>query len=254
MSTALRPLSLAYHGVSEVPMRHDPDGLFVRPSDLARQVERLRSWGYRMVSFGDLARRAERGEAAGYAALTFDDGFVDNLDHLSPLLAQLGAPATVFVVSGWLGKPLPSAPWTRVLTAEELVELSDSRVEIGAHTVTHPDLTTIPFDQARAEMERSREELEELLAKPVDVFAYPWGRASTQTREACRLAGYRAACRINGEGSWSEPLNLPRQNMNNGSTILGLRLKSADIYEPLMRWPPARAARKLVRSVRRQFR
>jgi hypothetical protein len=42
--------------------------------------------------------------------------------------------------------------------------------------------------------------------------------------------------------------------MNNGSTILGLRLKSADIYEPLMRWPPARAARKLVRSVRRQFR
>lgn len=253
MSRELRPLSLAYHGVSEVPMRDDPDGLFVSPSDLARHVERLRSWGYRLVSFGELARRAERDEAAGCAALTFDDGFVDNLENLAPLLVRLGAPATVFVISGWLGKPLPWATSTRVLTAQEVVELSDTSVEIGAHTVTHPDLTTIPFEQARSEMERSRQQLEDLIAKPVEVFAYPWGRASAQTREACRQAGYRAACRTSGEGSWSEPFNLPRQNMNNGSTVLGLRLKTADRYEPLMRWLLARAVRRLARSARRRL-
>jgi hypothetical protein len=42
--------------------------------------------------------------------------------------------------------------------------------------------------------------------------------------------------------------------MNNGSTVLGLRLKTADRYEPLMRWLPARAVRRLARSARRRFR
>lgn len=254
MSRELLPLSLAYHGVAAVPMREDPYGLFVRPSDLARQIERLRAWGYRLVSLGELARRAERGDAAGCAALTFDDGFVDNLDNLAPLLAQHNAPATVFVVSGWLGRRVPWAPWTRILTGEEVAELSRSTVEIGAHTVTHPDLTRLSFEQAKGEMQGSREQLEQLLARPVEVLAYPWGRASSQTREACREAGYRAACRISGEGSWAEPFNLPRQNMNNGSTLLGLRLKSADRYEPLMHWLPARAVRRFARSARRLVR
>ena len=58
------PLALAYHGIADVPPRHDPHALFVRPDDLRRHVERLRGWGYELVPFGELAARAARPKAA----------------------------------------------------------------------------------------------------------------------------------------------------------------------------------------------
>ena len=82
----------------------------VRPSDLRRQLKRLRTWGYEFVQFGEWAQRVWAGDAAGLVTLTFDDGYVDNLETLVPILAEEDATATVFVVSGWLGQPTPYPP------------------------------------------------------------------------------------------------------------------------------------------------
>jgi peptidoglycan/xylan/chitin deacetylase (PgdA/CDA1 family) len=247
----LPPLALAYHGVADVALARDPYGLFVRPRDLRRQIATLARWGYRLVAFGELAARVQRGQGRGYAALTFDDGFADNLTELLPLLQDTGAPATVFAVSGWLGRPHPYAPHTRILTAEELRELHVNGVEIGGHTVTHPDLTTLTAGGARAELERGREQLEAILGSPVTVAAYPFGRAGPDTIAACAAAGFKAACRTSGTGSWTAPLNLPRQDMDNGCTLVSLRLKRANQYEALMRFRAGRAARRTVRLWRR---
>lgn len=230
----LPPLALTYHGVADVPLARDEYRLFVRPVDLRRQVRRLRAWGYRLVSFGELARLAACGEAGGSAALTFDDGLVDNLEALAPLLGEEGAPATVFVVSGWLGQAHPSAPWTRLLTADELRELAARGIEIGAHTVTHPDLTALSYEEARDELRRGKESLEAIVRRPVETAAYPFGYANDETAAACRDAGFAAACVTVGEGSWDDPYRLPRQAMGNRDTLLGLRLKRDGRYEPLM--------------------
>ncbi len=251
MATRLPPLALAYHGVAAVPIADDPHGLFVRPEDLRRQVSRLRSWGYRLVAFGELARRAALGEAYGCVALTFDDGFADNLENLVPLLYELEATATVFVVSGWLGGEHPLAPGARILSADGVRRVHAAGVEIGAHTVTHPDLTTLARAAAVNELRESMLQLEEIVGASVTVAAYPYGRASGETIAACADAGFEAACRTSGNGSWAEPLNLPRQDMDNGCTLVGLRLKRDGRYEPLMRYLPARATRRLVRHARR---
>jgi peptidoglycan/xylan/chitin deacetylase (PgdA/CDA1 family) len=212
-------------------------------------VRRLRDWGYRLETFSELAGLAERGRAQGHAALTFDDGLVDNLETLVPLLREEQAPATVFVVSGWLGRPHPSAEWTRIVTREELRELAASGVEIGAHSTSHDDLSALDYKQARADLAESKQALEDVVG-PVETAAYPFGRASEETIRACRDAGFRAACRISGEGTWSDPHNLPRQDMLNRSSAVGLRLKRDDLYEPLMRFPPARAARRASRLLK----
>lgn len=201
------------------------------------------------MTFGEIARRAASGTAGGAAALTFDDGLVDNLETLVPLLRSEGVPATVFVVSGWLGEPHPVAGWTRVLTAEEVRELSHD-LEVGAHTETHPDLVTLPPTAARAELEQSRLALEEITGTTVDVVAYPFGHASAETRIAAREAGFRAACRTLGWGSWTDPYDLPRQAMENRASALGLRLKRAGRYEDLMRWRAARLVRKVSRRTK----
>jgi peptidoglycan/xylan/chitin deacetylase (PgdA/CDA1 family) len=250
-SNRLPPLALAYHGVADVPLAQDPYGLFVRPRDLRRQIGKLRAWGYRLTPFGEFARRVVRGDGRGLAALTFDDGFADNVHTLLPLLQDVGARATVFVVSGWLGRPHPYAPRTRILTADEVRELHANGVEIGGHTVTHPDLTALSPSGAHAELEQGRQELEAIIESPVRVAAYPFGLAGPDTIAACAAAGLEAACRTSGAGSWTAPLNLPRQDMDNGCTLLSLRLKRSNRYEPLMSFRLGRGVRRLVRLSRR---
>jgi peptidoglycan/xylan/chitin deacetylase (PgdA/CDA1 family) len=245
----LPPLVLAYHGVAAVRVRDDPSLLFVSPKDLVRQIGRLRGWGYELLSFSGFAARLRAGDAAGCASLTFDDGFVDNLEALAPLLEAEAAPATVFVPTGWLGQTHPYAPQTRVMTADEVRSLRRRGVEIGAHTHSHPDLTELDRGAALEELRRGRAELEGLLDEPVETLAYPFGRAEEATREAAREAGFVAACRTCGWGDWSDPLDIPRQDMTNASTMLGMRLKRDERYERLVGKAPFRVAR----SVRRRL-
>ena len=143
----------------------------------------------------------------------------------------------------------PAAPWTRIVTADELRDLSKAGIEIGGHSVTHADLSTLPYEGARDELVQGKEQLEEVLGEPVEVAAYPYGRANEETVRAARDAGFRAACGASARGSWDDPHFLPRQDMDNGCTLLGLRLKRDDRYEPLMRLKPARAARRISRRV-----
>jgi peptidoglycan/xylan/chitin deacetylase (PgdA/CDA1 family) len=63
-----------------------------------------------------------------------------------------------------------------MLTPDMVVNLDRSGVEIGAHTVTHPILTSLDDNSARAEIVGSKEYLEALLGKPVPLFAYPNGK------------------------------------------------------------------------------
>ena len=246
---SLPPLVLAYHGVAKVRVRDDPELLFVAPDELVRHIRKLRRWGYELLPFSGFATRLRADGAGGCASLTFDDGFVDNLETLAPLLADAEAPATVFVPTGWLGQTHPYAPQTRVMTADEVRALRERGMEIGAHTHEHPDLTTLPGDGAVEELRRGKRELEELLGEPVETLAYPFGRADAATRDAARTAGFVAACRTCGEGNWSDPFDIPRQDMTNASTMLGLRLKRDERYESLVGRLPFRAAR----SLRRRF-
>ncbi len=244
------PLALTYHAVADVPLRRDPHRLFVRPDDLRRDIDALRGWGYELVTFGEWAARVLAGAGTGTAALTFDDGWADNLETLVPLLDECAAPATAFLASGLLGKPHPAAPWTRVVTAAEARELHSYGVEIGGHTRSHPDLTKLSAADAYDELARGKHELEALLEAPVTVGAYPFGFATAATISECRRAGFAAACRCSGLGEWTDPHNLPRQDMANRSTLLGLRLKRDGHYQRLVSHRSVRALRQLSLAAR----
>lgn len=229
------PLILAYHGVRDVSVRHDPYRLFTSPALLGRHITQLRAWGYEIVTFGAMADAVAAGGGEGLAALTFDDGVSSTLTELLPVLVAHEATATVFVVSGWDGHVHPDAPFERSLRHDEVRALAAAGVEIGSHSSVHRDLAALPFEQAVAELSASRHTLSDLAGQPVDVLAYPFGRATGETRRAAAAAGFRAACRISGEGSWDDLLDLPRQDMLNQSTLVGLWLKRHGRYEQLAR-------------------
>lgn len=238
------PLALAYHGVQRASLRTDRHRTFVAPEQLERHVERLHDWGYELLTFSAWAERTAAGRGDGCAALTFDDGFSDNLDVLVPLLERLRAPATTFVVTGWLGRQHPHSPSAQVLSGGEVKELHAAGVEIGAHTRTHPDLTSEPPVVVRDELAGGKAELEDLLGVSVTTLSYPYGSASSETIAIAGDVGFLHACRALGLGGHEDPLDLRRQDMGNHSSMLGLRLKRDDRYIPAMRHRSVRLLRR----------
>lgn len=92
---------LMYHRVAQEIS--DPWGLCVTPENFAQQMEVIA----RAHAHIDLA--ALQGEG-GYApfgrrlAVTFDDGYLDNATNALPLLERFEIPATIFIVTGAIGR------------------------------------------------------------------------------------------------------------------------------------------------------
>jgi peptidoglycan/xylan/chitin deacetylase (PgdA/CDA1 family) len=65
--------------------------------------------------------------------------------------------------------------------------------EIDAHTITHPDLTTLGAAALQREIAGSRARIRSAFGVPVDAFCYPAGRFDPVVEAAVRVAGFRAA-------------------------------------------------------------
>jgi len=79
------------------------------------------------------------------------------------------------------------------LTWENVLELRKNGIDFGSHTVTHPILTRINNERVQTELEKSREEIELRLDKPVVSIAYPNGKAADfnpQIQAMAKAAGY----------------------------------------------------------------
>ena len=207
---------LMYHRVAAEVPAHDPYRNFVKAEVFDAQLGWLRRRGFRGVTVSALADALARGESLPdrSVAITFDDGYRDNLEVAWPLLRRHGFTATVFVVSGSVGgssefdRPHGYPP-AAMLSSAELRELHGAGVEIGSHTVTHPEsLCALRSGSLQAELADSRAALEDIVGAPVTAFAYPHSQVDARVEAAVAAAGYRAACA--GRGAAFRPLRLSR--------------------------------------------
>ena len=250
---ARRSCILAYHGVGDGPAAWDPHGLLVDEQSFRRQLDLLLAAGFEFVTVSDFARRAGAGER-GLVALTFDDGMRDNHDVVRPILADLGGlPATVFVISGLMGGPNPwMSPESgeRFMTADEVLACRDAGWEIGAHTETHPDLSTLDRATCAGEMVRSRDALEALTGAPVPAFAYPFCRYGRAAYEAAGDAGFELALTCEARGSSSDRHALRRTIIVRGDGDGVFMARLAGVYDPLFFGRAGTWARARSRGVR----
>lgn len=84
-----------------------------------------------------------------------------------------------------------------MLTRDMIRVLASQGIEIGAHTVSHPILTSLPDANALQEMVESKRDLEAITGRPVRYFAYPNGKRGMDFDERhiamTREAGFEAA-------------------------------------------------------------
>ena len=201
------PRVLMYHHVS--PDR-PAGGMNVRPADFEQHLRRLKSKRAVFCTLSELADKMNRKEEGRFVALTFDDGFADNYQFAYPLLKKYDAKMTVFLA--------PDCPGIESLSPESIWEMQRSeRVEFGAHTLSHVNLTTLDDTLAAQEITASAKTVEKLSGAPCRCFAYPFGRFMEKHKRMVAEAGMSlAVCTKKRIRPWTQidPLAIPRNSMN----------------------------------------
>jgi peptidoglycan/xylan/chitin deacetylase (PgdA/CDA1 family) len=100
-------------------------------------------------------------------------------------------------ISDWSGQPRPTG--RVMLTWDQLRELAAlPGVELGAHTVTHPDLPNCSREEAHAQIADGAEQLRGRVGVEVDQFAYPFGNWNAGLARLVAELGFRAAYTTDG--------------------------------------------------------
>jgi peptidoglycan/xylan/chitin deacetylase (PgdA/CDA1 family) len=200
------PALLVYHGVG--PAAGDPNRLLVDPALLESHVRYLKRRDYRFVTAEELL--AESPPRPGTAVLTFDDGFQNWLTAAVPVLERLGVQATFYVCPGIFG----GQHWDldgeegQLLDEAGARELVAAGMELGSHSLSHPDLRTLDDAELRRELEESKSAVEQITGGPCRTLAYPFGLYDDRVVAAAGAAGYELAFGWL-PGPWS-PLEAPR--------------------------------------------
>lgn len=105
------------------------------------------------------------------------------------------------------------------MTTDDVRALTDGgTVSIGAHTVTHPLLSTLSSEDRVQEIRQSKKDCEALMGAPVEGFAYPYGDCDPATERLVCEAGFLWGCstrsdRVDSAGF--DPFELPRMQVLN---------------------------------------
>lgn len=125
----------------------------------------------------------------GSVAITFDDGFANLIDHAIPTLAEHNFPATIFLVTSycggknnWPGQSYAKASVLPLMSWEQAAALPPS-IAIGAHTVNHPDLTSLTPDGCERELRECQDHIQQRLGRPARSLAYPYGASNPQVQQ-----------------------------------------------------------------------
>lgn len=191
---------LMYHRFS-APLADVERDLCCPPALFRAHLGYLRDHGYRVIGLPALVDALAPGRAPPprSVVITSDDGVSCMHEAALPILQEFGFTATCFVVSGAVGGTKvwdrhEGMPQRRMLTGAECRTLADAGVVIGSHTVTHAKLGDASPEAVLDEVRASKVRLEDLLGRPVEHFAYPFGSFSRTARDAVQAAGYRSAC------------------------------------------------------------
>ncbi len=172
---------LLYHQIGDRPINNTNLDCFCSITEFNNQMNFLKKENFKVVSLNkaiDLIKNCESIKD-NYIVLTFDDGCDSFLKFVYPTLESLNYPASIYPITGFLGKKLEingkKYDNLKVLSKNNLIELNKLGIHIGAHSKHHFKLSKLPILKAETEIIKSKLVLEQLLGINIDSFSFPHG-------------------------------------------------------------------------------
>lgn len=184
--------------------------LSVSPENFQAQIKYLKEQNYQTIKLADLADPDKKAISKVYfekkkpIIITFDDGYKDAYTAAFPVLKKYELIGTFYIIRDYVGRE-------NRLTVEQIDEMKKAGMEIGSHSMSHPDLTKISLDEAQSQIFDSREQ--------ATTFCYPSGKYNQTVVELVKQAGYSTAVttKIGLARETSNLLELPRVRVENVS-------------------------------------
>ena len=172
---------LYYHSVRESA----DNEVTITPELLRTQLQYIRDDGYVTLTLSELKAYILNNSPipAKSILITFDDGYMDNYDKAFPILKDLNMVATIFCITSNLDG-------SYYLSKEAITEMSNYGIDIESHTVNHPKLNEMTYNEQLAELIESKKTLESITGKKIESIAYPFGDFNDDSIKAAKDAGY----------------------------------------------------------------
>ena len=273
---------LMYHSISDDPEAevHPYYRICTSPKRFGEQMQWLAENDYRGVTLSEgLAALASNPNPRPPGAtkpfegslkpvvLTFDDGYRDFYTAAAPILHKHRFTATMFLPTGFIADTrtffTPSTSdlinnqsrhgGTKIknarecLTWAEVAELHSQGIEFGSHTVSHPELNGLFWNDVELEIRSSKREIESRLGTPCTTFAYPYAFPSANREfvqaftALLKNAGVQfgvttAIGRASHADKEKSPLTLKRLPVNSSDDLALFKAKVNGAYDWLG-WP-----------------
>jgi peptidoglycan/xylan/chitin deacetylase (PgdA/CDA1 family) len=192
---------MMYHMIAEQIPNEKKSGLRVSPLMFEKHLEYFSNNGWKFIKMSELDEHKDQNKTV---AITFDDGYLDNYSIALPLLKKYNACATLYLVidrhnNDWSVKKNPkhnsgALALEEKLSDDHILEMLNSNVfELGGHTITHPYLPNLSFEDKKYEMIQCKEILENKFNTQVTSFAYPFGIYSNEDINIIKGSDYSSA-------------------------------------------------------------
>ncbi len=180
--------------VEHLSEKPEQRALEVTPDWLESEIKKYQHKGYHFIGIDEIGHSRHH-----WICITFDDGYRDNYTLAYPLLKRLGVPFTVYITTSFINNQMQMwwYPNEKLGISTDELKLLDANplCTIGAHTVNHPKLDTLPRDQQYKEIAESKQTLESLLGHKVQHFSFPHGAHNDDTLDICKELGFKTTVR-----------------------------------------------------------
>jgi peptidoglycan/xylan/chitin deacetylase (PgdA/CDA1 family) len=208
---------LMYHVINAPKPGTPSPELWVSRSDFEGQMKYLADHGYHGVTLQQVWDAWHKGGLLPDKpiVMSFDDGYHSHLTNAMPILRAHGWPGVENLEVNQTQQDL-KPPDVRALIA--------AGWEIDAHTISHPDLTTLNDVQLQQEVAGSRKQIQAQFGVPVNFFCYPAGRFDDKVIKEVKAAGFLGATttQLGLAKPGEDPYTLPRVRVNGSDGVDGL--------------------------------
>jgi len=181
---------LMYHHIEVAPIASP---YRVSAAKFEEQLKLLHDWEYTTITTEMLVKAIVEGASLPPrpVIITFDDGNLDNYTVAWPIMQKYGFTGVLYIVGYYMGTD-------NYMNAGQVKEMAAAGWEVGSHSMSHRDLTSLEPERQRIEIVDSKTTLEAALGVPVRTIAYPFGFNNNGVVDYAHFAGYIAGMGASG--------------------------------------------------------
>jgi peptidoglycan/xylan/chitin deacetylase (PgdA/CDA1 family) len=198
---------LCYHRIKDAPVAaYASHGYEVTLAQFKAQMKVLADSGFHSITndqyYNYLAYGTPLPEKP--VMITYDDTREEHFTIAKPEMEKYGFKGVFFIMTISMNRP-------NYMTKQQIKQLSDDGHDVSSHSWDHHRVDRLKGEDFTAQFDKPKKQLEEIIGKPVEYFAYPFGIWSPEAIPEIEKRGFKMSYILSTKRDSLEPLQTVRR-------------------------------------------